>query len=381
MNLELLKKVKLFNFKFKPYIIYCKNQKNISDFGELTSISYSMAQQLLFKFPTDKLPKINLPKPKVSKLSFCPADIKYASTKLAHGWLTFSEYAKKCNLKTETVKKEAMAKKLGPVLTDPKSGKSIIIWPPEMQSKPLTELPKPGKKLFKVKYIGLAIGPDTLDSKDLKNFEKIQKSYIASAHAIGKTKNISKKANESLNKNNFLSQWIIFEVFLRSTIQELIKLHPNHLISGGKGKKFNLNYEEIFEMSNNFSSAENLKNRIIQKEIERIQEGGQSVHGLINFLKSEFSFKKDPYTNWYVFKGKHLNTHYDNLVEFKEVRNALIHDGGTPSKEFFKKYKNVPKYNDEIIITDDYYIRAMLILKTIAFSIAESIDKKEYNFN
>ena len=213
----------------------------------------------------------------------------------------------------------------------------------------------------------------------MDEFDRIQRSYLSLAHSLGKPDEVAKRAEEMLNQSCFLSHWTIFEVFLRSTIQELIKRHPSKIDSGTRGKKSTLNYEEILEMTSKFSSVENLRDSLIEREIERLQAGGESVHGLINFLKSEFHFKRDPYEAWYVLKGQRHTAHYNDLMEFKEVRNALMHDGGTPPESFFERYPAVPKRGNAILIDEEYYLKAKLILSSIAFSIATCVDEGIYD--
>lgn len=365
--------------KFDPYRIYTQNQKNIEEFAALTGLSYDLTRQLLFKHPKDQLPKISLPKPREEELSFSMANQESTSVGLKCGWLSFSEYAEKCNLALEQVEREAGEGKFGLVLKHPKTGKDVVVWPPEMQSKPLSALPEPGKYTMQITTKGKAEAPLPLDPADMDGFEQIQKSYLVLAHSLGKPGEVATHAEEMLNQSCFLLQWTIFEVFLRSTIQELIKRHPSKIASDSRGKKSALNYEEILEMSSKFSSVEDLRDSLIQREIERMQAGGESVHGLINFLKSEFRFKRDPYEAWYVLNGQRYTTHYNDLIELKEVRNALIHDGGTPPESFFVTHPAVPKRGNAIVIDEEYCLKAKLILSSIAFSIAESIDEGMYD--
>ncbi|MEA2033146.1 MAG: hypothetical protein U9N41_06140 [Euryarchaeota archaeon] len=365
--------------KFDPYRIYTQNQKNIEEFAALTGLSYDLTRQLLFKHPKDQLPKISLPKPREEELSFSMADQEPTSVKLKCGWLSFSEYAEECNLALEQVEREASEGKFGLVLKHPKTGKDVVVWPPEMQSKPLSALPEPGKYIMQTTIKGKAEAPLPLDPVDMDGFEQIQKSYLVLAHSLGKPSEVATHAEEMLNQSCFLLQWTIFEVFLRSTIQELIKRHPSKIASDSRGKKSTLNYEEILEMSSKFSSVEDLRDSLIQREIERVQAGGESVHGLINFLKTEFRFKRDPYKAWYVLNGQRYITHYNDLIELKEVRNALIHDGGTPPESFFVTHPAVPKRGNAIVIDEEYCLKAKLILSPIAFSIAKSIDEGMYD--
>jgi len=293
------------------------------------------------------------------------------------GWLSFEEYADKCNLPAEEVQREAHEGKFGTVATHPKTGKDVIIWPPNMQSEPLSALPEPGRYIIETEH--RAAVPLTLDLGDQESFDQVQETILSLAHSIGEPEDMAKRAGEMLNQSCLLLEWTIFEVFLRSTIEELIRRHPSKIASGGKGMKSSLDYEEILEMSRNFTSLESLRASLTEREIERMQAGGESVHGLINFLKSGFGFKRDPYEAWYVFNGERHTTHYTDLVELKEVRNALVHDGGRPPKLFFEEYPAVPRRDNAIVIDNEYYLKGGLILSAIAFVIARCIDRGMYD--
>jgi hypothetical protein len=299
-------------------------------------------------------------------------------TKLECAWIPYREYAKKSGLDLKTVQKKAKELKLGPVRKHPKTGMEMLIWPPDMQSRAISELPEPGKGVWKTRIVATAEAPLRLDPTDIVAFKRIQNSYLLFAHSLGKPDEAATRARDMLNRSCFLLQWTIFEVFLRSTIYELIKRYPVKIACGNRGKKFFLSYEEILAMTNELTSIESLRDKLIQREIERMQIGGESVHGVINFLKSEFRFKSDPYKAWYYLKGKMYKAHFNDLMELKEVRNALVHDGGTPPETFFQKYPSVPRHDDAVLINDEYYLKAKLIVASIAYSIAKSIDAGKY---
>lgn len=366
------------DLKFPPYKNYLENQKYIDNFSQLTEIAYGITQQLLFKNPRNQLPKIRLPKIQPDRLSYSMADREIESVEMSCGWLTYDEYAKKYELESNEVKQDAIRGKLGPVLKHPKSDKEVIIWPKEMQSKPVEELPKPGKYSFQIIVRQTAHAPLPLDLEKKEAFERTQNIFLRMAHSLGEPENVAERAEEVLYRSCFLLQWTVFEVFIRSTVQELIRRHPTKIASTQQSKKISIDYEQLLNMSMNLSSIESLRDSLIQREIDRLQDGDKSVHGLINFLKSEFGFEKDPYQAWFVWEGERKTTHYEDLMELKNVRNALIHDGGSPSQHFFHKYPKVPRRNKSILINEDYYIKSKLILSSIAFVIADCISKKKY---
>lgn len=205
-----------------------------------------------------------------------------------------------------------------------------MMWPPDKQSTPLSELPEPGAVRYEVSEQTRVEFPLTLDVTDTEAFEHVQQRYLALAHSLGRPNDVKTRAQGILNRACFLLHWAALEVFLRSTIEELIALHPSILALHRRAKKTEVTYEELFKMSSSFSSVGDLLNGLIEVEFERMEAGGESVHGLINFLKKGLTFKRDSYKTWYVLKGCKQFTQYNDLVELKEVRNALLHDGGTP---------------------------------------------------
>jgi hypothetical protein len=281
---------------FEPYLRYKENLERIRDFSELTTLAYGLTQQLLFKYPKDQLPGIRLPKPKWEDLSFSMGAQEVNSVEMKCGWLSFSEYAKRCGLDLGIVETEAREGKLGPVLKHPRTGIEVVVWPQEMQSKPLSELPEPGKYSFAVTFTAKAHAPIPVELED--DFEEAQQAFLSLTHALGEPEKVAEHAEEMLYRSCFLLRWVMFEVFLRSTVHELISRHPTRLTSTKQGKKPTLSYEDVLAMSSNLSSVEMLRDSLIRREIERQQAHGESVHGLINFLKSEFLFDRDPYEVW-----------------------------------------------------------------------------------
>ena len=188
---------------------------------------------------------------------------------------------------------------------------------------------------------------------------------------------MEKLAREMLYRSCFLLNWTLFEVFLRSTIHELFRMHPHMLALGNRANKPVISYADVVCLSESFSSLDALRHAMVEKQID--QNEGQSLHSLINFLKSEFRFESDPYKAWYVFYGQGYETDYNTLIEIKKVRNALIHDGGAVSDDFMLSCPNISYRDGSIIIDEDYYLKAKLVLRSIAYGIANSIVLKKYD--
>ena len=118
---------------------------------------------------------------------------------------------------------------------------------------------------------------------------------------------------------------------------------------------------------------------LVGRELARTESSGESVHGLINYLKSQFRFQMDPYDAWYIYEGHEYKTSYQELMQLKQARNALIHDAGRISDRFKREYPDVPTRYGLIVVTDSFLLRGILLLSSLAFKIAETIEEKEFS--
>jgi len=366
------------NCSFPPYVAYRTNSKQISEFVELTGLSYGVAQQLLFHRPKEEVKKLLKPRQfKLEELSFSMADQAVERVELSQGWIPLSEYAEKTGLNIEDVQQSAARGSLGPVTKHPATDVDLVIWPPERQSEDTSTLPEPGKRRYTVTLRTDASVPHELDPENLDAFEATQTQFLALAHALGNPKEVASRAEAMLFRSALLLEWTAFEIYLRTTIHELLRRHPEKIASGGV-KKQTVTYEDLIGLSDQFTSIENLRHRLIEREIERQQGDSDSVHGLINYLKSEFKFKNDPYDAWYFLMGERKVAHYLDLLEVKEVRNLLAHEGGLVDEEFTSKYKDIPTRDGLIAINENYYTKARLMLTSLAFSLGRSIETGDY---
>jgi hypothetical protein len=364
---------------FQPYVNYRENQEYIDDFLRLTGLSYGITLQLLFKTPKEKLPSLNLLKKQFNKeVSYSMADVSVENVEMACGWITYSEYAEKAKIDEKEIENRASKGEFGKIKQHPKTGLDVIIWPPEMQEKPDEELPEPGKYRMTVTSKHEAIASIPLDVENLEDFENIQSIFLALAHSLGAQDTVTKNAEETLYKSCYLLQWIIFEVFLRGTLRELYRRHPETLNYDTTGQEKAVSYSEILDITQRFTDLNNLQVVLVEREIAKKEANDMSVHGLINFLKAAFKFKRDPYEAWYVLENNRKQTSYNRLLELKEVRNYLLHDGGIAPDDFFNCYPDVQQSENKILITEDYYHEMRLVLSAISYSLTCSIEDGEY---
>jgi hypothetical protein len=363
--------------KFPPYRAFRRAARQIDEFADLADLSFGIAQQLLFKHPRDTLPELVVPSLAGDRLSFSMADQEVASVDLKCGWIPLGEYAEKLSVSVDEIVAKVAAGELGPTASHPTTGAQLVIWPPEEQTRPLEQLPQPGLNAYTVTLKATARAPVDVDLHDLSAFEQNQAQFLRLAHALGEPAKVAERVSEVLNRSALLLYWTAFEVFLRSTIHELLRRHPHKLGRGKRGKE-SITYEDVVVLSSGLTSVEQLRESLVQREIERSEDGGQSVHGLINFLKAEFGFKNDPYKGWYVHKGKRYETAYSDLHQLKEARNALVHQSGDVTPLFAQENPSVPIRKKVVVIDDEFYLRSVLLLHTVAYRIASSIDEEEY---
>jgi hypothetical protein len=70
---------------------------------------------------------------------------------------------------------------------------------------------------------------------------------------------------------------------------------------------------------------------------------------------------------------------YNTLLEIKEVRNALLHEGGHVSPDFFERFPKVPQRDNLIIIDQTYGRKADLVFLGMAYKIADSVVHQRYH--
>jgi hypothetical protein len=365
---------------FTPYQTYLKNVSQINDFEELTGISYALSQQLLFKYPKRELPKIkHLYKPEILiSGSYSMADVTTKKIKLNCKWITLQEFASKTKRTIEQVEKLISQNKLGPISKHPKSSERLVIWPQSYKNEPVDKLPAPGKSAFSANLEITASIDTTEDIEDMDNFENIQKKFLTLAHSLGKPKDVNKNSINILYRSCFLLHWTLFEVFLRSVLDQILIQNPELIFDDKQAEKLTITYKDLFKYSNKFSDINSLQSKLIENEIDKQEGDGKSIHGIINFIKSKLQFDKDPYQAWYQFKGKGIVTSYQSLIELKDVRNVLMHDAGFPNADFFTKYPKTRNRKGELIIDSDYYLNAKLTLRSIAYFLTKQIVNKKY---
>ncbi len=363
---------------FQPYTIFSREFSRINEFEELSDCAYGVTLQLMFCTPREELANIQLPEFIHDQMSFSMADHVVEGIEVSCEWITLDEYALRSGESLNEVKNKVSNKLLGHVLRNPDSNEEIVIWPQDYKNRPLDQLPIPGKKLFKVKVSITADHPLELELDNPKKFDKVQNILLKHAHSIGNSDEVIDRSREVLFRACFLFHWTLFEDFIRKTIHEMFKKHPKKIASQKSSAKPILSYEDIRHLSNNFSSIDDLSEALVERQILQTESESKSVNSLIYFLRTTFNFKEDPFKAWYVLKGQRHETDHDSLIEIKEVRNALIHNGGSVTPDFLSRFPKVPHRDNMIIIDEAYNQKCSLIIKSIAFRITDLIVRDKY---
>ncbi len=359
----------------EAYLNYQKRQERLDRFYGLTELSVLFTAFSLSEISLNELKKIKIPRPDLKESSMIPRAVRPKGVRLVRGWVTYEEYSKESGLEIHQVEEAARNGKLGPSTVIPETGENALFWPPEEHSKTLSELPPPTKKK---RYTVTMEAEAHISLKGEWEGEKTKETFLKLASSHGDPEESSNNALALLRQVCFIQEWTSFEVYIRDVVASLLRKHPEKIAASGRGKKILMSTDEVIELSQGFTSIEELRERMVQREIERRQAEGQSVHGLINFLKDEFRFKRDPYCEPYILRGKRMTTHYNDITEIKDVRNALLHDGGLVPKSFLETRPRVPHDSGEILINEDYYLTSVLVLRSIALGIAESLSMNQY---
>jgi hypothetical protein len=353
---------------FAPYAEYRETDNANQEFVELTEIAYGLSQQLLFEYPKGTV-RPGIPEMTTSELkrmSYCEADVSVDDGDVIEvcRWVTLEECAALTGIDRQAIGAQAEAGELGPVETHPVSGEPVVIWPPEERAR--GELPPPMRKTYRVTAKISAVISDSEELEDVDEVEAARQRYLGLAHSLGEPSQVAERASAVLYRVGLLLQWTAFEVFLRQVTEILIRRHPAVLGKGSRGKQ-TLTLADLIAGSEALTSIDALSESIIESQIAALRGGGRSVHGLLNFLKSEFQFENDPYDAWLVWKGTRQAVTFGGLVDLKNLRNQLVHEGSTPVG-----------LDREAVVDSDAYYRGRLMLRAVAHSVSRSIVEGRY---
>ncbi|HEX5115953.1 MAG TPA: hypothetical protein VFW65_12215 [Pseudonocardiaceae bacterium] len=353
--------------KLPCFLVYQQATREIDHFVELTRLTYLVTNEQLTLNPKASLVDgPDIPHDPGQFISHSDADDTVAKADL-FGWVSFSQYSSLGGLPVEDVEGQAREGRLGRVRQHPKTKQDLVIWPPSAQLQPDERLPTPGDEPRMVVTVTLS-GTAPLDTKALGDGEEGARNrlnlLLKLVHQLGDPDSVIGQAHSALDTGGFLQHWIAFEVFLKSTVIHMLRKHPEKLKRRRGGSKIDV--EEILTWTDNFSSSmKQFQDNLIEHELAAMQAEQGSVHGAIRYLKDNFSFAADPYEAPYTHDHEERRTSYKKLRNLKDLRNTLVHEGDQTETD------------DSVEPVD--YDEAVLVLKTIAYHIADMIISDEYN--
>lgn len=343
---------------FMPYAAYMRNYRSINRFTQLTAVSYGLTWDMLKQNPETSLPPVEFDKNPSLKMSYGLADRSVESVTRKYGWVSLVEYSEKENLPVEAVISLAESGDLGRIELHPDTGEKIVIWPSQYKNDPEVGKLDIGGSVFEAKVVM----PISLTQVMPEGAADLQMNLLQAAHIIGAGGESQSDATRVLFQSGILLQWTAFEVFLRDTVAHVFRQFPNKL---GKMKR-ELGYDDLVKLSNGFSSINSVMDALIEREIDALRSGGLSANGLINYLKKEFHFDRDPYKVTYVFQGEEVAASFGDLNKVREARNALIHEGAAESWE-----------SDDLEFRVAYE-KSRLLMSSIAYNLSNSLFRKRY---
>jgi hypothetical protein len=353
---------------FPPYAAYDARTHSMREFISLTSVSYQLAQQTLFAAPRELLSKVAVGEPRPERWSYSMADV-VPQPEIFSGWLRYEEYAEHEGKTTDEIRELAEAGQLGPMRSHPSDGAPVVLWPPEDRRPEDFKTPEPGSYDVIDKYTVKVSEPGPeFELSDRVQLEAARAHYLRLANSLGEVDKVAIRAQAIMFRAAFLLEWASFETFLRETVTYLLGKHPQVLVDSA-GRKATLSYEQIFTMSSQLSSLEDFRRMLVDLEVEKLRAGGRSIHGMINFLKSAFRFKNDPYEAWYVINGTRHTATYNDLLAIKERRNVLAHEASIEQGSGEQVRQDM---------TEDEYGRTILALRSVAYSISRSVYYERY---
>lgn len=84
----------------------------------------------------------------------------------------------------------------------------------------------------------------------------------------------------------------------------------------------------------------------------------------------------DPYDTWYVLNKNRIQVNYNDLLDFKEIRNIAVHNNGILKKNILKSLEVSVDKNNRIVFDSNLYQKAFLTIKSVSYKIYKLIENK-----
>ncbi|ESU25227.1 hypothetical protein FLJC2902T_31690 [Flavobacterium limnosediminis JC2902] len=179
---------------------------------------------------------------------------------------------------------------------------------------------------------------------------------------LEKNVNIVNAAVHIIPNSLFVSLISQFDSYLGSLIREIFEVKPQILNSSEK----NLSFSKLAELK----TIEELKEFIIEKEIETVLRDSHSDHFIWLENKLSLALRKD-LPIWQEF------------IEITERRNLFVHNDGIVSSQYLTicrqnnvKFEVEPKLGEKLNVDDDYFEKAYRCLFELSVKLTQVIWRK-----
>lgn len=348
------------------YKTFYDDMEKLESFYRVTKLSYFLSDNLLNNNINSKFLNKNTQYPTYG-ISYSPADIDVKYSKIVAKWISLKSYSKQYNLDYNQVKNDAKLGKLGKTILKNKT--TYVIWPKEKQFSDDVKDLDINEKIYSFNICTKYLSHVTLTNPSSDDFISIMNDENT-------TQNVFRRdAIYRLNENCFLSCFVYFENFVRNIINDLIDLDPEAMFNNRDISKEQITYSEVFNLSSEFTDINELKKSISQRIIDKQSSSKQSINSLINMIRDYF-LDGDPYDTWYVLNKNRIEVNYNDLLDFKEIRNIVVHNNGVLKKNILKGLEVSIDKNNRIVFDNNLYQKAFLTIKSVSYKIYKLIENK-----
>jgi hypothetical protein len=205
---------------------------------------------------------------------------------------------------------------------------------------------------------------DEIEDEDGEKAIAVQYEQAKVFETLSKNSEISALASKIIPESLFVSLISQYDAFLNRLFRALFDIRPEYLNSSER----NLNFSQLVE----FTSIENAREYIIEKEIETILRKSHTDH--FEYLETKLSMplRKD-LPIWKTF------------IEITERRNLFVHCDGVVSSQYLKVCKENhckigdAKINDRLNVEIDYFVEAYECLYEMATKLTHTLWRKLLN--
>jgi len=366
------------------YKKFADELKYIGNFASVTMFSYDISELQFYKNFSIYQDYIKPPTDIIQDLNVDEFNDDFAKQ---CKWITIDDYAEKEETTIDELKEQI---KLGNIrhvtLVEP----LYLIYPPECQNLPLDRLPDISDQIFSIQSDALdeeikKYYESDEDKKDLENYVKFPQEenlnpfeghehfILSQFQRLGNFTNVFEESQYKLFSSCFILIWIAFEEFLNAIILELFKTHPKLVICKDKNGRQGISFLDIFTHSNHFQDINSLAEHILAILLSKEEQSHEGIHSRIVFLKKNFANNVNIYEAPIYIDGKLETTNYNDVNEFREIRNFIIHNNSFAPPTFFSNHPKVPYEDNRIRITKRYLDVYYEKIRAISFYIFDSL--------